>query len=412
MPEDTQWGRAATLDMASQEGQRGILNILEESRRWEARQRSIPDYHRKVVELEELLDRVRTGRSSPLWLQETMTSDDFPVLFGDIIHRRLLGGFTDVPSTWRDYTRETEPATDFADIKLVSLSGLDGRWTPIDDFRKAEMQATREVQPVDATTQTYHVDVYEKALAWNWRMGFADQYNYFSAELAQGLARGARRTEQFAVTSLYVDANGPHASLYNNTNKNLINTTNGSRTNNPVLSVDAMIDAFNVMARLTDPFTGEPIVVEAATLVVPPALRTQALFILNATQIAAGGNGQTGLGGVAGQQLIGANWMRNNLSLAVDYYIPTVASTANGNTSWFLFANPNQGQPAMVFTRLAGYDAPRLYQKAPDAIRIGGGVDRAIGDFETGEIKYKCMNVFGVARVQPRATIASNGSGS
>jgi hypothetical protein len=153
---------------------------------------------------------------------------------------------------------------------------------------------------------------------------------------------------------------------------------------------------------------GEPIVVDAVELVVPPALEITAQNILNATQILVDPNAAAG---TAQQAMFTQNWMRNRVRLTVDPYIPIVAASANGGTSWFLFANPNTGRPALEIGFLAGYETPGLYQKAPNTMRVGGAVDPTLGDFETNEIRYKGMHIIGGTRLDPKATVASNGSG-
>jgi len=155
--------------------------------------------------------------------------------------------------------------------------------------------------------------------------------------------------------------------------------------------------------------------IEAVQLVVPPALEITALNILNAVQLelnVLGGN-ITGLANSGGQEarLIIQNWMKNRLSLSVNPYIPVVATT-NGDTSWFLFASPSVGRPALEVTFLRGYEQPGLYMKTPNTQRVSGGVVPELGDFDDGAIMYKGMHVIGGTRLDPKATVASNGSGS
>ena len=152
---------------------------------------------------------------------------------------------------------------------------------------------------------------------------------------------------------------------------------------------------------------GEPIMVEQAFMVVPPALEVTARNILNAVQIWA-----TTVGGASGQEVHYDNWIGSTLQLAIDPYIPVVASSANGNTSWFIFADPSVGRPAVELGFLNGFAEPQLYQKLANTIRIGGGADQTAGDFGTMSQEYKGVLAFGGTRLDPKATVASNGSGS
>ncbi len=152
---------------------------------------------------------------------------------------------------------------------------------------------------------------------------------------------------------------------------------------------------------------GEPIVVESVALVVPPALSVTASNILNALQLELNTSG-----GDTNSKLIALNWMKDRVTLSVNPYIPIVASSSNGATSWFLFANPNSGRPALEMGFLRGYEQPGLFQKAPNTMRVGGAVDPILGDFDSGEIRYKGMHILGGARLEAKATVASSGAGS
>ena len=116
-------------------------------------------------------------------------------------------------------------------------------------------------------------------------------------------------------------------------------------------------------------------------------------------------------GGTTDSKLIAVNWMKQRVRLSVNHYIPVVATT-NGDTSWFLFASPSVGRPALEMSFLRGYEQPGLYQKAPNTMRVGGAVDPILGDFDTNEIRYKGMHILGGTRMESKATVASNGTGS
>ena len=223
-----------------------------------------------------------------------------------------------------------------------------------------------------------------------------DQFTSIPDRLGRG---GARTVSKFA-TGLYVDASGPHASLYTADNSNKV-------TSNPVLSITALGTAWSILRSMVDS-DGEPIMVEQAFLVVPPALEVTARNILNAVQVWA-----TVQGGATGQQVNYENWIGGTLNLIVDPYIPIVASTANGSTSWFLFADPNVSRPALEVGFINGFNEPQLYQKIANTMRVGGGgPDEMAGDFSTMSTEYKGVVAFGGSRLDPKATVASNGSGS
>src|SRR5581483_2389526 len=121
--------------------------------------------------------------------------------------------------------------------------------------------------------------------------------------------------------------------------------------------------------------------------------------IVNATQIWT--TGDLG-GGTTDQRLITANWMQRKLRVVVNPYIPIVASSANGSTSWFLFADPGVSRPAGEIGFLRGYETPSLFRKLPNMARLGSLTgDPMLGDWETGELQYKGMHILGGTALEP-----------
>lgn len=373
--------------------------------------RNDPDYIEKLGEAANFLCDVLDGRTDPYFLKEALSTSDFPILMGDILDRQLLGRYNEIQPVYRQYAR-VGTVRDFRTVRRIAVDGLEGRYYP--SYLRAELSEGKEQNNLAETGYTYAVDVYEKRVGLNWRMLVNDDLDAFK-DIPDRLARGARRTEQFFASSLYVDASGPHASFYTSGNKNIINATNAGApftAVNPPLSIAALQQGFAAMGRMVDA-DGEPIEIDAVTLVVGPGLRVAAENILSATEIwITTGSGDIA-GGTAAQQLHTANWMRSRTKLAVDPYIPIIASSANGGTSWFLFADQAAGRPAIEIGFLRGYEAPGIYQKMPDTMRVGSTQpEMTLGSFDNGEINYKGMHIVGGTRLDPKVSVASNGSGS
>lgn len=354
-----------------------------------------PAYLARLAEVAGFVADVLEGKRDPYWLREAMSTSDFPLLMGDILDRQLLARYREWPVTWPVIARRAT-VRDFRQVRRIALDGLEGRYYP--NFAKPELAEPKEANDLAETGYGYAVEVYEKAVALSWKAIVNDDLDAFR-DIPDRLARGARRTEEFFATQLFVDANGPHASLYTVGNNNIV-------TGNPALSIAGLQTAMQVLAAQKDA-NGEPIFVEAVVLVVPPALEITARNILNATELRV-----NEAGGVANQQLITMNWMRNRVSLVVNPYIPIVASTTNGNTSWFLFASPQNGRPALEIGFLRGFEEPGLFMKAPNTQRVGGAIDARLGDFDTNELRWKGMHVIGGTRLDPKSSVASNGSGA
>jgi len=358
----------------------------------------------KVNRLAEVIIAAQRGSARAEYvLKETMTTSDFSNLFGDIIQRQLLGQYREAPATYRNYARISTDIPDFRTVKRLAVDGAQGVLGSV-----PELTEYPESHLTDAA-YTYAVQKFGRRLSFSLEAIINDDLGGLG-NIGERFARAARRSEEKFATQLFVDANGPHASFYTSGNKNIVNTANGASSNNPALSIQALQDAFIVLSKMVDA-DGEPIFVDVVDLVVPPALETVAQNILHATELLVGGFGQTGGGGVAAQQLQVANWMKNRTRLNVNYYVPNVASSTNGNSSWFLFASSDSGRPAIEVGFLRGYGEPQMFRRIADQVPIAGGA-AGLESFDTDTIDYKIRHIFGGVRLDPRASVASNGSGS
>ncbi len=322
-------------------------------------------------------------------VSETMTTSDFPYLTGDVLDRMLLARYREFPAAWRQFAK-VATLRDFRTVRRIASDGLEGQWEAIPEQDEVTYGALSEAN------YTYAPAKYGKAAKLSFEAMMNDDLGAFE-EIPNRLGRGGARTVAKFVAGLYVDANGPHASLYTAGNANIV-------TGNPTLSIAGLNAAWSTLRSQTDA-DGEPIMVEAAVLVVPPALEVTARNILNAIQVF-----MTSAGGASGQELQVSNWIGGSLSMVVDPYIPVVASTA-GATSWFLFAAPSVGRPALEVGFVRGMQEPVLYQRLADTMRVGGGVDQMAGAFATMSQEYKGVLAFGGARLDAKATVASSGSG-
>lgn len=382
----------------------------------EARSKN-PAYIRSLAEAAKLIDATLKGDSwAGLKFQEAMSTSDFPNLFTDILDRQVLARFREWLPNWQTVAKK-RTVRDFRAAKLFLTNT--GATQELDAVAQLAEYPERAV--AEQTPQTFSVSKYGARMALSWETLVNDDLDMFR-DFPDRLATAARRTEEYTVARLYVDASGPHASLYTVGNKNVVNTTNSGAAGagesfgvNPPLSIDALQQALLVLARMVDE-DGEPILIDTVTLVVPPALEVAAQNIMNATQLFIGTVGQGANAAPAREQRMQvANWMTRKFKVSVNPYIPRIATTANGNSSWFLFANPNDSREALSLIFLRGHEEPETFMRSPNAQRVGGGMaDVMGGDFDTDSIMWKIRHVLGTMRTTGghRMTVASNGSGS
>jgi len=349
-----------------------------------------PMYPKMLAEAAKFVADIVKGRRTLRHLQEAMTTSDFPYLFGDILDRQVLASYQEAPSTWTNFVKRSV-VRDFRTVKRYGVHGADQVLEVVPEQKEYKASKIDEDTPYE-----FAVKKYGRRLPFSFETIINDDLEALTDGPVR-LGRASRRTEQKFVTGLYVDANGPHASFYTAGNGNII-------TGNPVLSLAALQTGMETLSKQVDA-DGEPIVVESVELVVPPALEVTALNYLNALQIEL-----TEKGGTSARKLVSQNWMKTRFNLNLDYYIPLVASTANGHTSWFMFANPANGRPALEVGFLRGYEDPQIFMKQPNAVRVGGGGADEF-DFDTDSREYKVRHILGGTREDPKMTLGSNGSG-
>lgn len=362
-----------------------------------------PKYKHDLVEAAIFLSEVYTGRRRPWQLQEALTTDDFPILFGDIMDRTTLAAYTLAPTTWTAIAAR-RTVRDFRPAKLyLPIRGADSRLEEVPEDTEYP-----ETKLIEDPTSTITVTKWGRKIPFSFEAMTNDDTDRLK-DIPDRFGRAAARTEDYAATELYVEATGPKSTFYTSGNKNQVITANGASTNNPSLTIAGLQDAFTVLTQQRD-LDGEPIVIDMVTLVIPPALEIVAQNILNATALeidtAAGG-------GITGQKLITANWMRNRLSVVVNPLLPMVDVSANVHKTWYLFANPSVGRPAFYMIFLLGHESPEIFIKEPNQRRVGGGAANPMdGDFDTDSITYKVRKFQGTAVIDAKMSVVSKGTNS
>jgi hypothetical protein len=331
----------------------------------------------------------------PHLVREGYSTSDFPYLMGDVLDRMMLDRFREFPQGWRRYIRVARPLRDFREVRRLALDGAEGQYS-----EQEEYEGVTYANTLGEANYTYAPALYSLGVKLSWRMIMNDDLDAFDT-IPDRLGRGGRRTIAKFATSLLFDANGPDATLFS--------TNNGNRlTGNPTLDITSLGKAFEALLGFKDA-DSEPILVEGAVLIYPPALHVTVQNLMNQLTVDFPGVAP----GVDGDVTVRVNnWIIRNLEAVMDPYIPIVASTANGTTSWILASRPDSGRPIAEMGFLAGYEEPQLFRKAPNAMRVGGGVDEQHGDFESMSHHYKGVVAFGGVAMEPKAAVASSGAGS
>lgn len=364
--------------------------------------------------------------SDRIGLRETMSYSDYSALTVDILDRALYGYYTAAPITNMPLVKKV-PLRDF---RVVARYAMDGGTTPFTAVpgnfptltphgaaepptERAMQQAAREVL---GSTQrvTYQPQMYQGMMSVNWRALVNDDLGIFM-DMVKRLSISWNRTVYQYITSLYVSSTGPNTTLYNGSAfANLVTTAYGASSNNPALSAPALQDAINVLARMLDS-DGQPITFDGTLyLWHGPSLKSVAMNLINSNNadISVSG-GTTNAQGFPSFRVNTRNWVVDNMVPLEDKYIRLICTTTGTrDTMWGLTYDPNaQARPSLELGFLTGYDTPQLFQRVPNTMRVGGGVDPMLGDFLTMDQDYKAIVVMGGTQVDGRSTVASTGQG-
>lgn len=359
----------------------------------------------------EVLDAAGNGNlRARLVLNEAMVTADFPYLFADTLDRGVMAAFQSKVPNWQAFVAEGTNR----DFRASKRLGIEGMQSILEEV--GERAEYPERGPTEETPKTFTLAKYGARFGISWETLINDDLGLLR-DLPSRLAIAARRSEALAVTNAYCASTGFDTSWFTAGNKNIATTALGMTTTNAALSIQALGEGMAIMNGQVDA-DGFPIIIEAFTLVVPPALELTARTILNATVVNI--KGMQGAYNVidgtshtetSGLDLVASNWMNGNLQLVVDPYIPLVVTSGSiSKTMWTLWASKSAGRTALEMTYLEGHTTPELFMKVPNSSYVGGGT--VAESFETDTSEYKIRHVYGVNTYEAKMAFASNGNGS
>ena len=372
-----------------------------------------------------------------LGLRETMAVTDYQALFSDVIDRIYYG----YSKAWPVVNMGLAKVVDLRDFRTVKRYMYDNLSTPFlgsDPGAPPPQSALLgpapqlgAVPPTSATSTaavTYSPWLFQAGASINWAAFVGDDLGIFK-DVPMRLAMKANRGTSKFITGLYADINGPNTSgayvgvpgapasgvaLFESGFNNILSTANGASATNPRLSIQSIVDCYNILAGQTDS-TGDPIMMGGpANLVYGKfdygVAKNLANMLENLTQ-AQGGVPGVSTSATVGQLIRVRNWAMENLTLVYDPYLSIVAS--NRPYSWFMSLDPNsQERPGIEWGALTGFKDAQLLSEIPTTQRMGGGPDPTMGNFWTNNQNLKVMQVFGGSPIDGRSWVGSNGSGS
>ncbi len=369
-----------------------------------------------------------------LGLRETMSVTDYQALYVDVLDRMYYGFYNAYPIVNKPVVKIHQ----LRDFRVVSRYLLDGAVSPYLPIGRNKTSQTSGGGPAAPAPQTamsgpvpqdgstfpttntaplqYQPLAYGSDTAVNWAAFVNDDLGIFQ-DLSRRLGiQGSRGISQF-ITQFFFGSAGLNAGLFKAGYKNLITPTYGALATNPPIGSQGLMDALKILAGQLDS-SGNPIMVTGKMYLLHGpsqlaaannAIKAVNMFVTNE------GGSQTVSNSFIQQMLQVPNWVANNITPIMDPYMPLVMAGAAGNiaqTAWALVCDPmEQERPGVEVGFLNDFEVPRIYQKVPNTMRMGGGVDVMMGDWNSMDQEMKIIGVMGGVQIDGRSMVGSTGAG-
>lgn len=348
---------------------------------WEERIRETQDYV------------INNKMKLPSWkhdalIREAMTTSDFPLLFGDILDRSILGMYGAAPRVMGQILQKGTH-TDFKESNVFDVQLGAGRMT-----KKAEKTEYHETNVSEARYH-YALSEYGEKLLFSWRVLLSDSLGAFN-RIPRWFSDIALNTEEYFLTSLFFGATGPLAAYFSVAN-------GGAAVSALPLTLANLKTAIGAQMKFPNKTSDAPIDNAPMYLMVGPGNYINALEITGTRT-----EQRTGGAGVA--YPVDSVLAKFNLKVINNPMIPFLVTTGTvADTCWALFSDPNKIAAGEV-GKLRGQESPNIYIKEPNMKRLGGGdVNPLEGDFDTGSVGYLVRHCIGGCTLDGRAGWASNG---
>lgn len=337
-------------------------------------------------------------------LKETMTTSDFPNLFGLALDHSILARYRTAPSPWRNLF-QIGKCKDFNERKIHKVQGQQNLLP--------EVKPKAEYPQEDMSEAYYTISVKKRGRQFDisWEARINDILGAMN-DIPERFAQAVLNTEASLATATYCGAAAPNASLFG---APIVDVDGESVTNlgSLPLNIENLEITLGLMAEQVDA-EGIPLGIQGIHLVVPPRLQFTARKVLTSAYV----QQVDTVGGANASTPVYAPLPTTNvlpdvgLKLHVDPWIPKVMAGAGAavHKTWFVFAEKSMDGAAMEMDNLTGHESPEICMKASDKVTVGGGaIDPLEGDFGSDGIKYRVRHCLGHAQLDPRFAYAQVG---
>lgn len=342
--------------------------------------------------------------------EESHSTSDFPAALQSITTFAFLEQYSQIESVWTQYARPYN----VNNLRPQAFYSLLPDYSNLPDTNGGEdtikvspgglprVPELTEFAPISfsASSSSFGVAKYGARVNFSFEMLLNDEWGVLES-LPNQLATLAKNQEDIVATEALANIAGPDPIFFNNANRNIITTANGFAANNPVLSVDALV---NAMATIRGrQFNGNPVTVARFALMVPPALEAVARRLLSVStfRITDPVNGVYDIPNPI-----------TDVTLIVNPWLSVIDRSANVNTTWYILPVASAGiRPAVVFSKIRGRETPELRISAATGNYLGGGeVPGREGSFLNDDIEFRVRHFVGAAGIAFETAAVSKGT--
>jgi len=322
-------------------------------------------------------------------VQEAANTASFPLLFADTLDRAMIATYRDAPRTMETLFRVNRTVPDFRTVKRNRMHGADDRLQ-----RVAELGDYTEIHRSEEEF-TYSVKKYGALYSVSWEAIINDNQNILTDQ-PERFGRSAAKTEEWYLTQLLFDSNGPNTTYFEGT---------GGMTATSTLDLTAenIETAYHELSTRTgqgdDP---GPMAITPRYLWYSPHLELTVNKILQSQLMITGANAT-----IPNKNIVSTLGL---IPLKITWAPQIVTgSTATMKQMWGLFSDESE-IPVGEVGFLAGRNDPEIFLKSSNQVSVGGGdINPVNGDFLNDRVDYKVRHVFGGTTMDPRAGWASYG---
>lgn len=367
-----------------------------------------PQYQKKLAATFRFIEAVRDDRIGENVIKEAMATTDFTTLTTNILSWKLAQAYQSYPLIQGPYVKKGK-VQDFRVARTTRLDGLDQPFQVVPEFGEYPEGTQSE------RGYGYKVSKLGKGFGLSFEAKVNDFLGIFDDTPAD-LARGARNTETYRTTQLYMTASGPinQYTDYANVTRKVFDASYNNLGHGVLNFANLSTAITQMMSQISE--SGQPIVNVPKFLEVPPNLYLLAKQLISPGNLFAATVGRTDAAASGPTVGVSTNYLaEQGITVIMNPFLPVVGTGTNGSstfgqTSWFLWGDPQFGT-AVEVGYLAGHESPELWMRKPNAILVAGGeVSPEEGSFENDTIQWRARMFFGGTMLNPRFAWASDGT--